>query len=233
MKPFSILIADDHNIVRKGIISILKDDPNVTTIYEAEKGKEAFEMIQNNNPDIALMDISLPDMTGIDVIKKVIENSPSITTHFLVISIYDSPEYYYRVIKAGALGLIPKSSTADELLEGIYKVLAGEMFFGPNVKSEKIQAILQHFDTIDFESHDPESVYLTARERIILVYVCKGYQNKQIADKLFISERTVETHRATFMNKLNVRSVAELNQVVRNSDKLSKLISEDHNEDID
>ena len=178
------------------------------------------------------MDISLPDMTGIEVIKEAFENHSDLATRFLVISIYDSPEYYYRVIKAGALGLIPKSSTADELLSGIYKVLEGEMFFGANVKPEKIRAIMEHFDKIDFESHDPETVYLTRREREILALVYKGFQNKQIADKLFISERTVETHRATFMNKLNVRSVAELNAIIRNSDKLSKLISADRNNSI-
>ena len=204
----------------------------MTAIFEAENGKSALDIIQKNKPDIALMDISLPDMTGIEVIKEAFENHSDLATRFLVISIYDSPEYYYRVIKAGALGLIPKSSTADELLSGIYKVLEGEMFFGANVKPEKIRAIMEHFDKIDFESHDPETVYLTRREREILALVYKGFQNKQIADKLFISERTVETHRATFMNKLNVRSVAELNAIIRNSDKLSKLISADRNNSI-
>jgi DNA-binding NarL/FixJ family response regulator len=224
--PFNVLVVDDHTVVRKGLISILEEDRNIFQIFEAGSGAAAREIIIAKNPHVALMDISLPDISGIDVIREM-NRLPEIagTTRFLVLSIFDSPEYYFRAIKAGASGMISKSVPPKELIEGIYKILAGEMFFGFNISKEKISSMMEHFESIDFEKHDPETVYLTRREREVLILAYRGFTTREIADKLCVSERTVDTHRSTLIKKLNMNSFADLNHIVKNSDKLSKLVA--------
>ncbi len=222
---FNILITDDHPIIREGIIRILENDKNILNIYEAGRGDEALAIIKEKKPEVVLMDISLPDMSGIEVIKEVFTIPEMVgVVNFLVISIYNSPEYYYRALKAGACGLIPKGTPRLELYEGIYKTLNGEQFFGSGVCEGFIENLLAFYDEIDFQSHDPENIILSPREKEIIILIYQGMQTKQIADKLGIGIRTVETHRATFMAKLNVTTLAQLTSVVKNSDKLTKLI---------
>ena len=224
-KPFNILVVDDHSLVRRGVISLLKEEESIVNIYEAESGNAALLLIKEMTPEIVLMDISLPDMTGIDVIRQIY-SIPGMNKKikFLVISIFDSPEYYYRVIKAGALGLLPKNISPDILFEGIYKVLQGEMYFGPKVSAIFIEEIMNRFNHANFSSFDPDLVYFTIRERDILPLIFHGFQNKRIGEILTLSERTIESHRETLMKKLNVKNLAELAGAVRNSDKLTKLI---------
>ncbi|MBI2419908.1 MAG: response regulator transcription factor [Ignavibacteriales bacterium] len=224
-KTFNVLVVDDHSLVRKGIISLLQDDKNICDIYEADNAAAAIKLVKEKWPDLILMDISLPDDTGIEAIRHIrsLPDFPE-STKFLIISIYDSPEYYYRAIKAGASGMISKSISPRELHEGIYKVLEGESYFGSNTSKDKISSIIEHFDRMNFENNDPETVYLTRREREVLILMFKGYRNKDIADLLCLSPHTVETHRKTFMSKLNVNSVSELHIVIKNSDKLTKLV---------
>lgn len=224
---YNILVVDDHMLVRTGIISILREDKNIDEIYEAGTGEEALALIVEHKPRLVLMDISLPDITGIDVIRKAKELSElrEFNIQYLVISVFNFLEYVYRAFKAGADGMVSKSSTPKELFEAINKVLSGERFLGASISTKPIEEIIRDFENKNFHNYDPETVYLTIKEREVLVLAYKGLQNRKIAEKLNISERTVETHRSMILKKLNAKSVSELNHMIAKSDKLTKMVN--------
>ena len=226
MVPIKILVVDDHAFIRKGIIQILKDNGMSSNIIEANNGKDALQVILEQIPEIVLIDISLPKMSGIEVIRRTYESGISpFRIRFLVISMHDSPEYYYRVITAGAKGMISKESGPEILIKAICEIYNGGIFFGQSIDERSIQTIVNKFNRMDFESHDPDMVNLTKREEDVVSLLYKGLQNKDIAAKLGLSERTVETHRQSLMNKLGVRNIIELSIVVNTSEKLRHLIS--------
>ncbi len=226
-KLYNVLVVDDHVLVRTGIISILKEYKNINEIYEAGTGEEALTLIAEHKPDLVLVDISLPDFTGIEVISRAmhIPGLEDTGVLYLVISIYNSPEYIYRAFKAGANGMVSKSCSPGELFEAVSKVISGERFLSPNVSTLPLEEILRIFEQKNFQNYDAETVYLTLKEREVLVLVYRGMQNKQIAEKLCISERTVESHRSMILKKLNAKSIMELNHIISNSDKLTKLVN--------
>lgn len=224
MTPYKILLVDDHALVRKGIISILSKNQMTSEIMEAATGTEALEIIFREEPEIVLMDISLPDMTGIDVIKKVYEKLNKTKIKFLVISMYDAFEYYYRAVKAGALGMINKDLNEVELFTGIFTVMSGEYYFGQKNSVRDIRNIISEFDKIDFQNHDPENIPLSSRESEVLALVYRGFQNCDIAEKLQISERTIETYRKNIMLKFNLKSFTELTVLINSSEKLKKIV---------
>ncbi len=224
MTPYKILLVDDHALVRKGIISILSKNQMTSEIMEAATGTEALEIIFREEPEIVLIDISLPDMTGIDVIKNVYEKLNKTKVKFLVISMYDAFEYYYRAVKAGALGMINKDLNEVELFTGIFTVMSGEYYFGQKNSVTDIRNIIAEFDKIDFQNHDPENIPLSTRESEVLALVYRGFQNYAIAEKLQISERTIETYRKNIMLKFNLKSFTELTVLINSSEKLKKLV---------
>ena len=224
-QKIKILVVDDHALVRNGIISILIMHPDFEVIGEAENGQEALEKIEKFKPDVVLLDISLPDITGIEVLAKAREKEEAENVKFLMVTMFDTKEYYYRAIKTGASGVINKNAGKAELFEGVLRVFAGEQYFGENITMEEVEKIIHEFDKKKFESTDPEKVYLTEREWEILIHLHDGLLSKQIAEKLAISSRTVDIHRSNIMQKFQVTSMHELFAKIDTSEKLKRIMN--------
>jgi DNA-binding NarL/FixJ family response regulator len=202
-----IFLVDDHRLVRRGIKSLLNKYYDFEIIGEADSGEETLEKIQENTPEIILMDVSLPKMNGFETIAKIKELFPKVKALFL--SMHDEAEYIIRSIKSGGDGYILKSAESDELINAIRSIASGEKYY-----SDDIAKII--FNSYNFETSQPKVaknekyIALTQREKEILRLVSDGYSAKEIASMLFISPRTVETHRLRIMQKLEAHNTAEL-----------------------
>ena len=193
MKNTTILIADDHDIIIDGIKSMISSSPNVEIIGEARNGKEAIEKAKTLNPDVILMDISMPEVTGIEATIIITKKFPQIK--ILALTQHENENYILQMFKAGASGYLLKNSRKAELLEAIECVINGEKYF-----SNKIADLIAS----EFYENTEEKVLLTSRERKIIKLVANDLNNHQIVEGLGISLRTVETHRRNIMRKLKV-----------------------------
>lgn len=194
-----ILIADDHQIVREGIKNMLAEIQDFTVVGEAENGKEAIEKIKELSPDVVVMDVSMPVMTGIEAIKIIKEKFPRVKT--LVLTIHVEVGYIEQIFKSGATGCLHKNAGKSEFELAIRAVARGENYF-----SHIMSRILVQERFFDKTNTNP----LTIREQEILKWIAEEFSNQEIADKLFISVRTVETHRKNMMRKLNVNNSISL-----------------------
>ena len=207
MKRIKILIVDDHFLVRTGIISLLRDVPEIEITGEAENGKMAIENCKKNTPDVVLMDISMPDMSGIEATKLIKSDNPGI--NILILTMHESEEYFYNTLKQGASGILNKNVSKEELVNAIKSVSIGKRYIGSSISELMIDTLMQKFEE-EFISRQKEEVILTKREKDILYFIANGFSNQDIADKLNISIRTVETHKSNLMQKLNLKSSAAL-----------------------
>jgi len=207
MSKIKVALVDDHQIVRDGIRSLLTGLPDIEVIDEACDAKCILNKLQSIKPDIIIVDISLPEISGIELTKIITSEYPSIRV--LVLSMYTNQEFIFNAIKAGAKGYLPKNITRDELLEGIREIYKGNEYFSKDVSSIILKSYLK-------QVKDPERVdafqeeKLTPREMEILKFVAEGYSNQLIADKLFISVRTVESHKNHIMQKLELTTTVDL-----------------------
>ncbi len=199
-----VAIVDDHHLVRAGIAALLRNEPDIEVVNEASNGLDVLEQLKKHTPDIVLMDISMPTMNGIDATMRI--RAAGLQTKVLVLTQYDHEEYIKRVMHAGASGYLLKSAIADELLRGIRTVHRGEQFFTPSVSKVMMESYIKQA-TGQGQTRDAS---LTNREREILQLIAEGNTNQQIAQKLFISVRTVEFHRANIIEKLGVHDTAGL-----------------------
>lgn len=204
----NILLVDDHQIVRDGIKSLFLDEKDINFIYEAENGKEAYEIIKKAHEeiDLVLMDINMPEMNGIECTEKVKNEFPKIK--ILILSMLNEDEHIKKVLKAGASGYILKSSGKQELLDAINDVYNGKSFFS----EQATQSIMLDLMGQKTKRSDPysEIVPLTERELEVLEYIVKEFTNQEIAEKLFISVRTVDAHRRNLLEKVGARNTAGL-----------------------
>ena len=200
-----IFIAEDHTIVRDGLRSILSANPDLEIVGEAEDGREAIRGVEVNSPDLVILDLSMPRMSGMEAIKEIKKVSPK--TRILVLTIHKTEEYILPVLKAGADGYMLKYDTQAELMTAIKNILNGKAYLSPGVSEQVIEGYLEGNKTIKNESSWDT---LTKREREILKLVAEGYKNKEIADYLCISEKTATKHRANLMEKLNLHNVSAL-----------------------
>lgn len=207
MKRIKILIVDDHFLVRTGIISLLRDVPEIEIIGEAENGKIAIEKCKQDMPDVVLMDISMPDMSGIEATKIIKTENSAINV--LILTMHESEEYFYNTLKQGASGILNKNVSKDELVKAIVTVSIGKRYIGNSISEFMIDTLMQKFEE-EFISKQKEEVILTKREKDILYFIANGFSNQDIADKLNISIRTVETHKSNLMQKLSLKSAAAL-----------------------
>ena len=205
IKKITVLLVDDHPVVRKGLISCLSHRENLKVVGEASDGLEAITRVKELNPDIVLMDINMPGMDGLTVTETLRKDSPQ--TRVLILSMHGNREYVMRIVKAGARGYVLKDAPTDELLRAIEAVNRGEAFFSPSVARIALNQYVAESDTSDPLSR------LSERERQVLVQIAEGKSNKEIASHLDIGVRTVETHRERIMRKLDIRSVAGLTKV--------------------
>ncbi|MCG3147036.1 MAG: Oxygen regulatory protein NreC [Verrucomicrobiae bacterium] len=197
-----IVIADDHNLVRQGIRAVLERTRNIKVVGEAGTGLQAHELVRKLRPEVLVTDIAMPELNGIELIKRV--RSPGCTTEVVVLSMYSDETLIRQALHHGARGYVLKSSVSEELVLAVHAVTRGEIFLSSDLSS--YLAVTPDQTTPQNGPLDS----LTPRERMVLQLVAEGHTNKAIADKLTISERTVEKHRANLMHKLHVPDIASL-----------------------
>jgi len=200
-----IIIAEDHTILREGLRSLLSSDPDLEIVGEAQDGQEAIRCVEKLRPNLVLMDLSMPRMNGLDAIKEIKKRSTD--TKILVLTVHKNEEYIVATLQAGADGYALKDSTHAELGIAIKNVLSGNHYISPGISGRVIEGYLEGRKPLK-----PMSPFetLTLRERGILKMIAEGYKNKEIADYLCISVKTVEKHRANLMQKLDLHSVSAL-----------------------
>jgi DNA-binding NarL/FixJ family response regulator len=208
MNRIRILLADDHPLVRSGLIKLLEPFKEFVIVGEASDGEEAIAMTKKLEPDVVIIDLSMPKLSGVEATKIIRKNYPS--AKVLVLTMYDNEEYVYQILKSGAGGYMLKNSGRDELAAAIRAVAQGERFFSPRVNEIMMEAYLRKSEAKSDLSTDDDDLPLTKREREVLQYIADGFNNTQIAEKLFISARTVETHRTNIMQKLDIHDAANL-----------------------
>ncbi|MGH7508918.1 MAG: response regulator [Gemmatimonadales bacterium] len=201
--PIRVLVADDHMIVRTGIRHVLESEAGFDVVGEAATGSEALSLAASLRPDVVVLDISIPDGSGLQVAARLRGGSPE--PRVLILSMHDNAEYVLESVRAGAHGYLLKDTAATELRSAIRAVCRGESYFSPPIAGRLR-------DALRAEQAKPGGALdqLTGREREVLLGVVGGRTNKEIAAQLGISHRTVETHRESLMRKLQIRTVAEL-----------------------
>ncbi len=220
MGKTKILLADDHELVRDGIKALLENEENLEVVNEASNGKEAMEIIEKELPDLLIVDIRMPELNGIDVVKKVKKDFPELKT--LVLSMHDSTEYVVQCVQSGADGYLLKGSSKEEFLKAIYKISNGGKYFTGDVSA----IIVNNFvngnpaQPLAHETSKPEPALdiLTKREKQILKLILEAKNNKEIGESLNISKRTAEAHRFNLMKKLEVKNLMELTRKSRELD---------------
>jgi len=203
--PIRVLVADDHTVVREGIRYVLEREPGFEIVAEAGSGSDVVALAEQCHPDVAVLDISMPGLSGIQVAARLRQRLPE--TRILILSMYDNAEYVLESVRAGAHGYILKDTAATELRSAIRAVQEGEAFFSPPVASRLSAAVRGELAR---EQRTSDLGSLSAREREVLQGIAQGHTNKEIAATLGISHRTVETHRESLMRKLRIRTVAGL-----------------------
>lgn len=205
MDSTNILVADDHEIVRDGIISILDREENIDTLYEAANGKEAISKCREHDDiDIVILDISMPDMDGIETAEKIKNIYPHI--EIIALSMLKDEESIRKMLQAGASGYVLKSSGKPDLIQAIKNIKEGKPFYSDEVTFH----VMKKFTENETETKTKEQEELTKREVEILQLIAKEYTNKEIGEKLYISKRTVDTHRTNLLRKTNSKNTAGL-----------------------
>ena len=203
MKRIRVLLADDHTIVRQGLVGILKASEEVEVVGEAADGAEAVDKAVKLKPDVVVLDVSMPHLNGIEAARRIRDAVPA--ARVLVLTMHDDEEYVLKMVRAGASGYLLKDSAASDLLAGIRALKSGKVYFGPHAS----RALAEAYQSDKPMPEDPFE-RLTDREREIFQLVVEGKTNAQIADLLFISPKTVDNHRTRMMEKLGLHGTAEL-----------------------
>lgn len=200
-----VLLVDDHTLFREGLRALLAAESDISVVGEAADGREAVEKVEALAPDLVLMDIVMPRMDGLEATARIKQRHPAVRV--LILSMYDDEEYVQEAIQAGASGYLLKGTAADDLIVAIREVHAGSSFLNPAVAAKLIEDYVRRVrGGQDATPEDP----LTAREREVLKLIVEGNTNREIADVLCLSRKTVESHRANIMRKLGLHDVTEL-----------------------
>ena len=200
-----IFIAEDHTILREGLKALLNASDDLEVVGEAEDGLNAIRKMKEVNPDLALLDLSMPKMDGLSVIKEISKQCPD--TSILALTMHKDEEYVLEAFQSGANGYCIKSSSHDELLVAIHAVLSGKTYVSPEISDKVMEGYLETKRRVKEKSSWD---MLTQREKEVLKLVGEGYRNKEIADYLCISVKTVEKHRANIMQKLDLHTASAL-----------------------
>jgi DNA-binding NarL/FixJ family response regulator len=199
----TIVVADDHKIVREGLVKLLEGRADFSVIGEAADGEEAVKMVLEKKPDIVIMDIWMPRLSGIDATRRIVKRGSQ--TKVLVLSMHESRTYVEEVLRAGASGYIVKNSASSDLLQAIDAVQGGASYLSPAITQQVVDAIARPGDS------SPSGVaMLTDREREVLQLIAEGLSSKEIASMLGVSLKTIDSHRSNLMQKLDIHKVSGL-----------------------
>lgn len=199
----TILLADDHRLVREGLRKLIEEREDLRVVAEATTGQEAIELCEKLQPDLALMDISMPGLSGIDATRRICKSTRG--TKVLILSMHDNQGYVEEVLRSGASGYVLKDSAASDLLQAIDAVRGGDSFLSPTVTQQVVDALARPADRPVAAASQ-----LTEREREVLTLIAEGLSSKEIAQKLGVSLKTIESHRANLMDKLDIHKVSGL-----------------------
>lgn len=202
-----VLLVDDHAILREGVCALLSREPDIEVVGEAGDGQEAVELVPRVRPDVVIMDIVMPRMNGLDATKLIRDRHPDV--HVLILSMYDDDEYVVQIIQAGASGYVLKRVVTEDLVRAIHAVHAGESFLYPPIASKLIGDYLRVTSGGQPQAGAPRES-LTVREREVLKLIANGNSNQEIAEQLGVSRKTVDSHRANAMRKLDLHDVTQV-----------------------
>ena len=200
----SVVLADDHAIVRRGMQALLESESDFSIVGAAADGLETVRLVERFKPDVLVLDLMMPGLSGLEALRIIRERSPR--TRVVILSIYSSVAFITQALQLGATGYVLKGCTEENLLRAIREAGAGRRFLSPSVSEIAIQAYIEQTKTGPFDPHET----LTPRQREVLQMVAEGKTNSEIAERLHISPRTVENHRAAVMQKLGIQNQTEL-----------------------
>jgi DNA-binding NarL/FixJ family response regulator len=211
--PLKIVVVDDHSVVRRGVRALLESHAGWEVVAEATTGREAVDAVKRHQPDVVVMDLSLPDLNGLEATRQIVRDSPQ--TEVLVLTMHHSEQLAREVLQAGARGYVLKSDADDSLITAVDALRRHKPFLTSGVTEFVLDGFLREAGT-GTEQHSKDSV--TPREREIIQLVAEGYSNKEAATRLGVSTKTIEAHRANIMRKLRLRSASDLvRYAVRNN----------------
>jgi two-component system response regulator NreC len=199
-----LLLVDDHEIVRAGLRMLFMAEPDMEIVGEAGSAEEALRAVREVKPDVVLMDVAMPGMSGIEATRRIKEADPDVAV--LALTMHEDEQYFFEMLNAGASGYIPKRAAPDDLVSAIHVVSQGNVFLYPSLA----KLLVKDFVRREEVGGDSVADILTPREREVLTYIAEGYTNREIAEELVISHKTVDRHRENIMRKLNLHSRVEL-----------------------
>jgi DNA-binding NarL/FixJ family response regulator len=205
VKPIRILLADDHNVMRRGLRLLLESQPDFTVVAEASDGRQAVDQAEAANPDVVVLDIAMPNLSGIEAAQRIRSACPNAAV--IMLSMHSDEGYVLRALKVGAKGYLLKDSAEGDLIDAIKAVSQGKTFFSAEISRMLVEDYVREIRTRGVED---SYELLTSREREILQLIAEGKSNKEVATALNLSLYTVETHRRNLQDKLNLHSLAEL-----------------------
>jgi two-component system response regulator NreC len=199
-----IILADDHQIVRHGLRSLLSSEPDMEVVGEADNGRAVVRLVQEKSPQVVIMDISMPDLNGIEATRQIIAESPGVK--IIALSMHSDSLFVLNMFKAGASGYLLKDCALEELVKAVRTVISRKIYLSPGISDIVIKDFVIGWSPPDSSAYS----ILTTREREVLQLMAEGRNTNQIAESLCVSVKTVEAHRKQLMNKLDIHSVAEL-----------------------
>ena len=199
-----ILLADDHKIVRDGLRSLLENQPDMEVVGEAENGRMAVQLSRDRKPQVVIMDISMPDLNGMEATRQMLKDLPDVKV--IALSMHSDRRYVFGMFNAGASGFLLKDCAFEELASAINTVVANQPYLSPSIAG----TVIEDFVRSTFSAESSATAVLTAREREVLQLLAEGRSTKEIASQLHVSVKTVETHRRRIMDKLGLRGIPEL-----------------------
>ncbi|MEJ1242006.1 response regulator transcription factor [Chryseolinea sp. T2] len=208
MSKINVLLADDHVLVRNGIKSMLESEADISVVGEASDGAEAVESVKKLKPDIVILDIRMPRMTGLEAAAKLRQAVPGVKS--VILSMHDSEEYVIEALNAGAFGYLLKDTDKFEFIKALKQINTGTKYFSGAVSNVLANRILNSRPALPATSTKPDPYHLTRREKEILRLVVDGKQNKEIAESMGKSVRTIETHRFNIMKKMDVNNAVDM-----------------------
>ena len=203
-KKITILLVDDHDILRGGLASVLKKEPDMEVIGEAEEGRGALDMAREHKPNVVVMDVTMPHLNGIDATLQICREVPE--TKVLALSMHGESKFVSRMLEAGAKGYLTKNCTPEELVNAVRTVNGGKIYLSPKIAT----VVIQDYVNPNKTSSTPSLDVLSSREREVLQLFAEGKTTKQIAMMMHLSPKTIETHRSHIMEKVGIHTIAEL-----------------------